>query len=286
MSSMYGISVDLPAGWVDITEYAFEATGSPISKLLFTREELRPEEVDPWLEELREKVGALNLRAQPLVTYDHPSLRIRGFDAVSEAGGERAGTSFIVISFPDHAIVVQPHWLDGAEPLLRDLVRSFRTRSQQAPVAPLDPSKWGYAVYDLRFDSAIPFEQPWSFAFESADGRGRLWGTARPREAAFEPPLWNLRFEVDPSATMSESGHARRYVTSPHVLPPEATGAIFEEQRWVVTVSQPETSPQLTWAEARTLVNARPFRLWFAHEGDGEEATALWQALLLSAKRD
>src|SRR5688572_9550739 len=130
MSSMYGVSIDLPAGWVDITEYRFEAKGSPIPKLLFTREELPPQDVDPWLEELRKKVGALDLHAQPIVSYEHPSLRVRGFDAVQEAGGERSGTSFIVLSFPEHALVVQPHWRDGAEPLIRDLVRSLRMRPQ------------------------------------------------------------------------------------------------------------------------------------------------------------
>ncbi len=287
MTSMYGISIDLPAGWVDITEYGFEAPSSPIPKLLFTRESLAGSEVDAWLEELREKVGALELRAQPVVTFDNPSLWIRGFDALLDKGGERAGTSFIVVSLPTHAIIVQPHWVDGAQPLVRNLVKSFRLRSPNARLASSSPSLFCYAVYELLFDSSIPFEQPWSFAFESEDGRCRLWCSGRPREPAFQAPHFRSLFDIDARASVSEPVHSESFIVSPHVLAPDATGPLFEEQRWVTTVSGIDgTHQQLAWAEARTNVNARPFRFWFAAQGDSQTATTTWSALLNSAKRD
>jgi hypothetical protein len=287
MTSMYGLHIDLPAGWLDLTEYLFEAPNSLVTKLVFSREELLPQDVDAWLEEIRIGVGALGMEATPIRDYANPLLKLRGFDAIVDAGNERAGTNFIVVSFATYAVVIQPQWLDGGEPFVLDLLRSLRLRADAAPVAPLGPELFCYAVYGLLFDSSLHFGQPASFAFQSADERGRMWCTARPRGTAFEAPPWTSRFSLDPDTVLATPSDGAGRIVSPRSLPPELTGPAFEEKHWVITATEPSgVSRQLTWCEAWTEVNAEPFRLWFAHEGDGAEAIATWSSVLTSARRD
>jgi hypothetical protein len=288
MIRMYGLNIDLPEGWVDVTEYGFEAEDGPITKLVFAREPLLPFQVEPWLEELRAKVAAIGLRTLPIISFDNPSLPIRGFEAILERGGERGGTSFYVISYPEHAVVIQAKWEGAAEPLLRDLVRSVRYDSRTSAPTPLTPGIYCYAVCDLLFDSAIVFAPPWSFVFRSTDERGRLWCSVRPREAAFEPPDFSTRFDVPPNAVSGQIWYTHGRLTSVHVTPPDSAGLEFEQHRWVSTAGAEEgtTTEQLTWAEARTVVNTQLFRFWFAHQGDGREAASIWSALLLGARRD
>jgi hypothetical protein len=285
LAYLYGLSIDLPPGWRDLTEYCFEAPDSLLTKLVFAWQALSPEQVEPWLQEIRDKIADLDLSAGPIVDYANPTLRIRGFDAVRDANGERDGTSFIVVSFPEHAVVIQPKWRDGGEPLVKDLVRSLRPRSAGAPLAPLDPTKRCYTALGLLFDTSIGFAEPYAFAFESADGRGRLWCSGRPREPAFEEPIWTARFDIglEPSLTPNVIRSGR--VVSQHVVAPELSGPIFEQASWTTTAVVDAKNRALAWAEARTELDGQPFRIWLAYEGDEQEALAVWMSLLTSARR-
>ena len=278
--SLYGLEFVLPEGMTDWTDYAFEASDSPLQQVSFADEP----QADPeaWLNYVRDTLaGWETAKVMPIRDFEHTGAKARGFE--TRFGDDPNARRLATVAIPrkNGTLAVRakgvPGYLDVVEHILRTL------RPGRAPLGhPL------YSVYDLYFESPAKLEPPREFLFESADQKARLTVSRTEARPVFADPEWSAAYVFPRDAKLEVLERVEGSSVNP---PPEAPLVLETYRVDVRAVPAPEAPPpasseELSFACARTeLPNAHQLlelrsQLGFA------ASQQLFESILASVQRE
>jgi hypothetical protein len=280
--SLYGVAIEIPPEWQDLTDYCVVPEGAGKRRLLWDEHSLDAAAALSWLEEKRALLLGLDVSeadVSPVQALYHPHWPTHGFSA-------RLGEADAQVDLCQFALV-RPH------STLTLGTRGPPDLTAQLPSLLASIAPWGignrlppqrFPIFDASFAWPGALGLPMNFRFDAPD----LSATLRARWAAgrthHEEPDWQSCFALDPDVTVELLQRDLKAVQGGQLATPFAVShhkLIWQEARWFAIARGSGHEQRLSCCEAQAQLGARHLKLQFRTDQAGDMLPT-WDRLLAS----